>query len=51
MLNDDNFAAPETISAWAKTAISADAGAAYYIKIIDATFNGKEKPAIPWVHE
>ncbi len=51
MLTDDNFADSAAISTWAKGAISADAGAEYYLKIIDATFNGKEKPAVPWVHD
>ena len=49
MLSGSQFAGSGTIATWAKTAISADAGAAYYLQIIDATFNGKEKPPVPWV--
>jgi glycosyltransferase involved in cell wall biosynthesis len=49
MLNGNNFANTTAISNWAKTAISADAGAAYYLEIIDATFNGKPKPTAPWI--
>ncbi len=49
MLSNEEFADSSTISNWAKQGVSADAGAAYYLKIIDATFNGKQKPDTPWV--
>ncbi len=48
LLNDSKFAGPEAIKDWAKKSISAEAGAEYYLKIIDSTYNGKSKPPIPW---
>jgi len=49
LLSDKDFADRDTIKDWAQKSISAEAGAEYYLKIIDSTYNGKEKPAIPWV--
>ena len=48
LLSDKKFASREAIKDWAQKAISAEAGAAYYLKIIDSTYNGKDKPAVPW---
>ena len=49
MLGGENYASPEAISKWAHGAISAEAGAKYYLEIIDATFNGGPKPRAPWI--
>jgi glycosyltransferase involved in cell wall biosynthesis len=48
MLHDDNFADKTTIKEWADRAVSAEAGAKYYLKIIDSVYNGKNKPPVPW---
>lgn len=48
LLDDKNFASRDTIKAWAQKAISAEAGAEYYLKIIDSVYNGKAKPDVPW---
>jgi len=48
IFDNANFANKVTIKKWANNAISAEAGAAYYLKIIDCVYNGKSKPEIPW---
>ena len=48
LLDDKGFAGREEIKKWASETISAEAGAAYYLKIIESTYNGKEMPPVPW---
>jgi len=48
MLNNDTFADAGTISQWARNTISAEAGAAYFMHIMDCVYEDKKKPAIPW---
>ena len=47
-LDDKGFAESETIKLWAQGAISAEAGAKYYLQIIDSVYNGKAMPNVPW---
>jgi len=49
MLENKGFANADEIKTWAHNALSGEAGAAYYLKIIDCVYNAKSKPAIPWV--
>ena len=48
MLEGEGFATPESISTMAWGTISGEAGAGYFMKIMDSVYNGKEKPPIPW---
>jgi glycosyltransferase involved in cell wall biosynthesis len=48
MLVGKEFAQPEAIAAWANKGISAEAGAAYFMRIIDSVYNGTVKPGMPW---
>ncbi|MCW3122921.1 MAG: hypothetical protein JWQ38_2413 [Flavipsychrobacter sp.] len=48
MLNDNSFADDATIKQWAENALSAEAGAKYYLKIIDNIYGQGEKPPVPW---
>jgi len=48
MLNEDTFADAGTISQWAQKSISAEAGAAYFMQVMDCVYEDKKKPAIPW---
>ncbi len=47
-LDDKGFAGSETIKSWAQRSISGEAGAKYYLQIIESVYNGKEMPAVPW---
>ncbi len=47
-LEDKGFADSNTIRSWAEGAVSAEAGAQYYLKIIDSVYNGKAMPDVPW---
>ena len=49
MLTENTFAAPGVISKWASKAISGDAGAVYFLQIIDCVYNKQVKPGIPWL--
>ena len=49
MLHEHTFAAPESISLWANKAISGNAGAVYFLQILDCVYHKKEKPGIPWI--
>ena len=49
MLGNDSFADCDVIKQWSRGAISAEAGAAYYLEILDCVYNGKGKPRIPWI--
>lgn len=48
MLREETFASRDTIKKWAEAALSAEAGAKYYLEIIESTYNGKSMPAVPW---
>lgn len=49
MLNhDDDFADSATIKNWAGNAVSAEAGAKYYLRILDSVYDNKRKPSVPW---
>jgi len=48
MLEGEGFATPEAISTMAWGTISGEAGAGYFMNIMDSVYNGKEKPPIPW---
>jgi glycosyltransferase involved in cell wall biosynthesis len=48
MMTDKGFATPAEIKNWAQKGISAEAGAAYFLQIIDNTYNNKPRPGIPW---
>lgn len=49
MLQNEGFANADHIKSWAHNALSGEAGAAYFLKIIDCVYNAKDKPGIPWV--
>lgn len=49
MLRDKKFADADTISNWANDTISGEAGAKYFIKIMDKVYAGKQRPGIPWL--
>ena len=49
MLEDKGFADSTTIKQWAQGAISGEAGAKYYLQILDSVYKGKEMPGVPWV--
>ena len=42
------FAVADVIRMSAQRSISGEAGAQYFMKIIDSVYNNKEKPGIPW---
>ena len=48
MLDSNDFADSGAISNWAHEAVSAEAGAAYYLKILASVYSGADKPEIPW---
>jgi glycosyltransferase involved in cell wall biosynthesis len=48
MLNSSQFADTDTIRHWAKEGLSAEAGADYFMDILDCVYHNKTKPAIPW---
>jgi glycosyltransferase involved in cell wall biosynthesis len=48
LLHDDSFAGSHDIQRWAENSVSAEAGAKYYLKILDGVYNGKPMPDIPW---
>lgn len=45
---EGNFAAPAHVKAMAQNSISGDAGAKYFMKIIQSVYHGAQKPGIPW---
>ncbi len=47
-LDDNGFADSGTIKSWAQGAISGEAGAKYYLEIVDSVYNGKAMPTVPW---
>lgn len=49
MLGEHNFAEGSTIKVWAQASLSGEAGANYYLAILDCVYNGKETPLPPWV--
>lgn len=49
MLSGSGFATPAAIKDWAERSVSAEAGAAYYLEILDSTYSGKPMPTPPWV--
>jgi glycosyltransferase involved in cell wall biosynthesis len=51
MLEDKNFADSATIKEWAQGAVSGEAGARYYMKILESVYGGKEMPPVPWVQK
>ncbi len=50
-LDDKGYADPGAIKAWAERSISGEAGAKYYLEIIDSVYNGREMPGVPWERE
>lgn len=49
MLSSTNFAPSNEIQDLALKSLSAEAGADYYLEILDSTYNGKPMPTPPWV--
>jgi glycosyltransferase involved in cell wall biosynthesis len=49
MLNSNTFAGRDDIKKWAEGALSSNAGARYYLQIIESTYNGAPKPKAPWL--
>ena len=49
MLAGEGFADADTISKWADRTLSGEAGAEYFMRIMDCVYNNKEKPGIPWL--
>jgi glycosyltransferase involved in cell wall biosynthesis len=49
MLTASDFAGEAAIKQRAQETLSGEAGAAYYLKIIDSVYQGKPKPGIPWL--
>lgn len=49
MLADTGFASPANIRDWAQKSLSGEAGAAYYLQILDSVYAGKEIPSPPWI--
>ncbi len=50
-LADNGFADSSTIKAWAQRSISGEAGAKYYLELLDSVYNGTALPAVPWERE
>lgn len=48
MLGSNTFADTDAISRWAQQGISARAGTAYFMQIIDCVYEDQKKPALPW---
>ncbi|MBX2907364.1 MAG: glycosyltransferase [Taibaiella sp.] len=49
MLSDRGFADSTTIKGWAQASLSGEAGANYYLDILDCVYHSKEMPLPPWV--
>jgi glycosyltransferase involved in cell wall biosynthesis len=49
MLDDTGFADSSTIKEWANEAVSGEAGARYYMQILECVYGQKEMPKVPWV--
>lgn len=48
MLLNEGFATPSQIQHWANKSISAEAGAYYFVQIINNVYHHKPKPDMPW---
>jgi len=48
MLTCEGFASRSEIKKWAEAGISAEAGAAYFLQIIDNVYQNKTRPGLPW---
>lgn len=48
MLDNNGYEKPEEIASWARQGISAGAGAAYLMDVVDTVYENKLKPRAPW---
>ncbi len=48
MLDSSSFSGTYEIKTWANKGISAEAGATYFMKIVDNIYSGKLRPGMPW---
>jgi glycosyltransferase involved in cell wall biosynthesis len=48
MLAGNGFAASADISVWARKSLSGEAGAQYFIRIINCVYEHADRPVIPW---